>query len=111
MNSSITELKDCLRKWRRKIFNPLIMIVPIRNMQIFLQSLPLPHHKWIELRPQKDKGKRMQVNLPKISDMADPFMDQLSIMRVLYSLSNKDFRYVDYSGIYPRINYLQDSPP
>ncbi|KAL5755173.1 hypothetical protein ACOSP7_023393 [Xanthoceras sorbifolium] len=65
----------------------------------------------IELRPQKDKGKRVQVNLPKIPDMTDPVMDQLSIMKVLYSLSNKDYRYVDYSGVYPRINFLQDSPP
>ncbi|KAL5757926.1 hypothetical protein ACOSP7_020537 [Xanthoceras sorbifolium] len=51
------------------------------------------------------------MDLLKIADMINPVMDQLSIMKVLYSLSNNDTRYVDYSEIYPRINYLQDSSP
>ncbi|KAL5830519.1 hypothetical protein ACOSQ3_019987 [Xanthoceras sorbifolium] len=64
----------------------------------------------IELRPQKDKGKRVQFNIPKVTDISDPAIEQIMIMRRLYSLSNTDNQYVDYSGVYPRINFLQDSP-
>ncbi|KAL5760697.1 hypothetical protein ACOSQ2_019535 [Xanthoceras sorbifolium] len=65
----------------------------------------------VELRPQKDKGKRVQLNIPKVTDLIEPVMEQLTIMKRLYSLSNTDNRYIDYSGIYPRINFLQDSSP
>ncbi|KAL5732669.1 hypothetical protein ACOSQ2_032361 [Xanthoceras sorbifolium] len=65
----------------------------------------------VELRPQKDKGKRVQLPIPNVTDLIEPVMQQLTIMKMLYSLSNTDNRYIDYSGIYPRINFLQDSSP
>ena len=32
-------------------------------------------------------------------------------MRELFELGNLDYRYVDFNGVYPRINFLQDSSP
>ncbi|GJW64383.1 hypothetical protein Tco_0116267 [Tanacetum coccineum] len=36
---------------------------------------------------------------------------QMVIMKELYNLSGTDYKYVDFSGVYPRINYLQGSSP
>lgn len=32
-------------------------------------------------------------------------------MKELFNLSDTSFIYVDFCGIYPRINYVQESPP
>lgn len=66
-------------------------------------------------RPQgsMDKGKGVTSDIPKLpTDMQLPVVEiQNSLMRELYNLSNTDTRYVEFSGVYHRINYLQDSSP
>ena len=65
----------------------------------------------ISLRPQTSKKisdeKRVQFDFV----VQPSFVEiQSSKMRELFNLSDTGFRYVDFSGIYPRINYLQDAP-
>lgn len=66
----------------------------------------------ISLRPQKDK-QVLESCSSKISFINDihPFVEeQQTLMKELYSLTNTDYRYKNFSGVYPRINYLQDTP-
>ena len=77
-------------------------------------------HETLSLRPNKgipiSQEKRVKLDIShkgiKI-DMQQPAVVEIQyeMMRELYSLSNIDNRYINFSGKYPRINYLQDSSP
>lgn len=54
------------------------------------------------------KEKEMLIDIPVLQTYIE---EQTSNMKDLYNLSGTDLRYVDFSGIYPRINYLQGSSP
>ncbi|GJS24613.1 hypothetical protein Tco_0453245 [Tanacetum coccineum] len=54
------------------------------------------------------KEKKITCDIPIPQTFA---AQQMVIMKELYNLSGTDYRYVDFSGIYPRINYLQGSSP
>ena len=61
-------------------------------------------------RPQSDKTSSFEkiIQNPIIED---PVELQTLMMKELYSLFNTDTRFVDFKGIYPRINYLQGCNP
>ncbi|GJV73580.1 hypothetical protein Tco_1493575 [Tanacetum coccineum] len=61
-------------------------------------------------RPQSDKT----LSFEKIIQnpiVQDPVELQILTMKELYSLPSTSIRFVDFKGVYPRINYLQDSNP
>jgi hypothetical protein len=72
-------------------------------------------YKSISLKPQYQWSlDRSKIDtLPQVEgySMTPAVEYQYQIMRELYSLHNTDTRYVDYSGLYSRINYLQGSSP
>ncbi|KAJ9545306.1 hypothetical protein OSB04_025013 [Centaurea solstitialis] len=90
--------------------------------QMFDQSLEEDSQKTTEdplsFRPHSEKTiskgslsfkeKKILLDIPIQQSYVET---QTSNMRDLYNLSRTDSRYVDFSGIYPRINYLQGSSP
>lgn len=68
-----------------------------------------PHsEKTISKENLSFKEKKILLDIPILQSYVET---QTSNMRDLYNLSRTDSRYVDFSGIYPRINYLQGSSP
>lgn len=66
----------------------------------------------ISLRPQTAKMISDEKKFQFDFTVQHPIVEmQSSKMRELFNLCDTGFRYVYFSGIYPRINYLQDSPP
>ena len=67
----------------------------------------------ISLRPQTSKGTTIfQFPLLKPTVFQIPVVEQQNLlMKELFELCNLKYRYVDFNGVYPRINFLQDSPP
>ena len=66
-------------------------------------------------KPQSDKtttfGKIPQQIPPQQQPfLLDPVARQRNKMIELYSLAQTESRYVDFTGVYPRLNYLQGSP-
>lgn len=61
-------------------------------------------------RPQSDKTSSFEkiIQNPIIQD---PVELQTLMMKELHSLYNTDTRFVDFKGVYPRINYLQGCNP
>lgn len=68
----------------------------------------------ISLRPQRlPKDKQVLIDIPKqlLDTQHADTISHVSRMRELYALNNNDYRYVEFSGIYPRLNFLQIAPP
>lgn len=61
-------------------------------------------------RPQSDKTSTFEkiIQNPIIQD---PVEIQVLMMKELYNLASTDTRFVDFKGVYPRLNYLQYSNP
>ena len=64
----------------------------------------------ISLKPQTTQNTEYRFPLLIPKEIQIHYVEQQnSIMRELFNLSKTRDRYVDFSGIYLRINYLQDS--
>ncbi|GJZ27832.1 hypothetical protein Tco_0572479 [Tanacetum coccineum] len=61
-------------------------------------------------RPQSDKTSSFE-KIIQNPIVQDPVELQILTMKELYSLPSTGIRFVDFKGVYPRINYLQDFNP
>lgn len=85
--------------------------IPMRISEIHEERMPDMQNTidTLSLRPhteKQDKGKSILI-IPQIED-TEVSRQQIQ-MKKLFSLTNTEMRYIDFSGIYPRINYLQGS--
>jgi hypothetical protein len=62
-------------------------------------------------KPHSERTSSFENIIQRIPFLEDPVEKQRSKMRELYTLSQTDTRYIDFTGIYPRLNYLQGTDP
>lgn len=133
---SINQIKDLIRSQCRVIDNKIVMYeFDSMKMQFLIKhdmlrepDIPSTSSKGIQtidlvseedekdkepflFKPFSEKTTTFEKVVPKVPFQDYPIEIQWSKMRELHNLCNSESRYVDFTGIFPRINYLQGSSP